>query len=115
MEKYEFCKNTLLQIRKKTFKVDELYPTQASEYLVQLTSLFGTILDLIRDREYQFNEKKLEIFKEEEKANRAKLIAEATPEYVAFREAKDMKEEADSLIKSLKYFLRNKEEEYKHM
>ena len=114
MEKYKFCKDTLFEIRRATFKVDELYPNQAAEYLVQLTSIFGTILDVIREREGIFNNKKLDIFKEEEKANRAKLIAEASPEYISFREAKDMKEEADCLIKSLKYYLRNKEDEYKN-
>ena len=47
----------------------------------------------------------------EEKANRAKIMAETTPEYSRKREARDVKELSLEMCRSLKYYLRAKEEE----
>ena len=47
----------------------------------------------------------------EAKANRAKIRAETSPEYQRKREARDTKELVQELVRSLKYFLRSKEEE----
>lgn len=49
----------------------------------------------------------------ENKANRAKIKAQTSPEYIAMREARDAKEVAIKMPRSLKYFLRSKEEEYR--
>ena len=46
-----------------------------------------------------------------EAANRAKIRAEITPEYARKREARDTKELVVELVRSLKYFLRCKEDE----
>jgi hypothetical protein len=48
----------------------------------------------------------------EEAANRAKIRAETTPEYQRKREARDTKELAIELCRSLKYFLKAKQDEY---
>ncbi len=47
----------------------------------------------------------------EEAANRAKIRAETTPEYLRKREARDTKELVTELIRSLKYMLRSQAEE----
>jgi hypothetical protein len=47
----------------------------------------------------------------EQKANRAKLVAETSEEYYRLREAQDLFDLAGSLVGSLKYFLRNSEAE----
>jgi hypothetical protein len=47
----------------------------------------------------------------EDAANRAKIRAETSVEYLRKREARDTKELVVELVRSLKYFLRSKEEE----
>ncbi len=48
----------------------------------------------------------------EEAASRAKIRAEITPEYARKREARDTRELAIELCRSLKYFLKAKQDEY---
>jgi Tfp pilus assembly PilM family ATPase len=55
----------------------------------------------------------LEWYNKESKANRAKIQAEISPEYEAMRTARNTKDLAMEIIRSLKYFLRNSEDEYR--
>ncbi len=96
----------VLQLQKEVGNAKTLQPERAAEILVELTSLLGVVNDEIRKRDVEYNVKLLECFEKEEKANRAKILAKTSPEYVAKREARDTRELMIELIRSLKYFLK---------
>jgi len=91
----------------------DLHPARASDILKELSSLYGNVLDEVRRCQMQYNRLLVEFYDNEEKANRAKLKAEATPEYEAFLEAKNTDKLTLEMIRALKYFLRQKEDELK--
>lgn len=90
---------------------DDLQPDRAAEILKELSALIGNINDEIRMRDFEYNKVLLHEYDLEEKANRAKIKAETSDEYLAKRKAKDTKELTIEMIRSLKYFLKSKEEE----
>jgi hypothetical protein len=90
----------------------DLLPDRAAEILAELSSLLGNINDEIRRRDVEYNRVLLACLESEEKANRAKIRAETTPEYIAKREARDTREVSIEMIRSLKYFLTAKKDEY---
>jgi hypothetical protein len=89
-----------------------LVPARASEMLVELASIFGNINDEIRVKDVEYNKILLHHLETEEKANRAKIKAETTEEYIAKRTARDTKDLALELIRSLKYYLKSAEDEF---
>lgn len=89
----------------------ELLPDRAAELLTKLTALIGNCNDEIRDADMAYHGVLLQCLESDEAANRAKIRAQTTPEYQRLREAKDTKELSVELSRSLKYFLRAKEEE----
>ena len=89
-----------------------LTPARAAELLTELASLLGNCNDEIRKRDVEYNLVLLRWLDTEEKSNRAKIRAETSTEYLVKREARDTKELLVELIRSLKYYLRNAEEEY---
>ena len=88
-----------------------LLPARAAELLVKLTALLGNIADEIREADMQYAELLLKFLETEEAVSRAKVRAEVSPEYRRKREARDVKELAIELIRSLKVFVRAAEEE----
>src|SRR3990167_2288620 len=97
-------------IQEEVLKGD-LLPGRASELLNTLSALIGNINDEIRRRDIEYSQTLLRALEGQEKANRAKIVAECSPEYLAKREARDTKELSLEMIRSLKYYLRAKEEE----
>lgn len=91
----------------------DLLGGRAAEILVEVTALLGNINDEIRKRDMEYNKVLLSCFDAEPKANRAKIKAETTEEYQAKREARDTKELTIEIIRSLKYFLKAKEDEFR--
>jgi len=89
----------------------DLLPDRAAELLNQLSALLGNVLDEIRDADMDYAVVLLKHLDSEEAANRAKIRAQTTPEYLRSREARDTKEIVVELARSLKYFLKVKEEE----
>ncbi len=89
----------------------DLFPDRAAEILVQLSSLLGNCNDEILKRDMEYSKVLLGCLEKESKANRAKILAETSPEYEAKQIARNLKELALELIRSLKYFLKSKEEE----
>lgn len=89
----------------------DLQPDRASELMNRLTALLGNINDEIREADCLYAGVLLQHLESEDAANRAKIRAETTPAYQRKREARDTKELAVEIIRSLKYFLRSKEEE----
>lgn len=92
---------------------DSLVPQRGADLLKSLSALIGNINAEIRKRDMEYKLVLLHSLETEEKANRAKIKAEVSPEYQAMREARDTKELALEIIRSLKYFLRAWEEERK--
>jgi len=89
----------------------ELQPNEAANVLNHMTALLGNISEEIREADHDYACVLLKCLESEESANRAKIRAETSPEYLRKREARDTKELALEMIRSLKYFLRSKEEE----
>ena len=89
----------------------DLLPDRAAELLNKLTALLGNINDEIREADHDYACLLLEHLETEAKANRAKIKAETSQFYMRKREARDVKELALEMIRSLKYYLRAKEEE----
>ena len=92
----------------------DLQPDRAAELLNQLSALLGNVNDTIREADVAFAGVLLAHLESEEAANRAKIRAETTPEYLRKREARDTKELAIELIRSLKYFLKAKQDEWRY-
>ena len=90
---------------------EEVTPERASQLLVQLSSLYGNVLEEIREADLEYALVLLRELEADQAASRAKIRAETTPEYSRKREARDFKEVSNTMIASLKYFLRSKEEE----
>lgn len=88
-------------------------PARAADMMVELSAIFGNINDEIRIRDVEYNKVLLHFYESEETANRAKIKAECSEEYNAKRTARDTKELTVELIRSLKYYLRSAEEEYR--
>jgi len=89
----------------------DLLPDRAAELVTKLAALLGNINDEIREADAEYASGLLALLESEEAASRAKIRAETTPAYARKREARDTKELAVELVRSLKYFLRSKEEE----
>ncbi len=90
----------------------DLQPERAAELLNRLAALLGNINDEVREADAAFAAVLLAFLESEEAASRAKIRAEITPEYRRKRESRDTKELCLELVRSLKYFLKSKEEEW---
>jgi len=89
----------------------DLPPTQASDLLNKLTALLGNVLTEVREREMVYRVYYADCRKRYEKANAAKIEAEASPQYAAWREAKDTQVLTEQLIVSLRASVRLHTEE----
>jgi hypothetical protein len=99
------------EMQREIVETPDLQPDRAAELLVRLTSLIGNCADEIRAADAVYAHVLLALLESEEAANRAKIRAETTPAYARKREARDTKELCIELVRSLKMFLRTKEEE----
>jgi uncharacterized protein (DUF1501 family) len=90
----------------------DLQPDRAADLLRNLAGLLGNLNDEIRQADAEFATVLLHHLDSEEAANRAKIRAETTPAFQRKREARDTKELAVELIRSLKFFLKAKQDEY---
>lgn len=99
------------EIQQETLSPTDLTPDRAAELLVRLTSLLSNVNEEIRYADAEYALVLLQHLESEEAANRAKIRAETTPAFARKREARDTKELTVELMRSLKYFLRAKEEE----
>jgi len=90
----------------------DLQPDRAAIILNEISSLYGNILDRIKDTEMIYNRVLLNHLEEEQKANRAKIKAEITQEYQDLKDATNTEKVAIQMIRSLSKFLKAKENEY---
>lgn len=89
----------------------DLQPQRAAELLAKATALLGNCNSEIREADGQYAQVLLGCLNSETRANRARIVAETTPEYQRRQEARDTKELVVEMIRSLKYLLRAFEEE----
>lgn len=89
----------------------DLQPDRAAELLVKLTALMGNCNDEIRLADHGYSIVLLRFLEADEAANRAKIRAETSLEYLRRQEARATKELVVEMARSLKYFLKAKEEE----
>jgi len=101
----------IIKQRQLEVRSEDLQPPRAAEILNELSSLLGNCNDEIRRCDMDYNKELLRCYEQEEKANRAKIKAEISEQYQARREARDTKELVLEMIRSLKYFLKAKEDE----
>lgn len=88
-----------------------LEPDQAREALIALTALMGNVLHEIREADAAYADVLLRYLDSEDKANRAKIRAETSPEFARKQEARDTKTLVEEMARALKYYLRSLEEE----
>lgn len=91
----------------------DIPPARAAELLNTLSALIGNCNDEIVLRDNLYAIKLLDELDSEEKANRAKIKAEISEEYKNKMIARNTKELVMELIRSLKYYLRAKDSEYR--
>jgi hypothetical protein len=89
----------------------DITPDRASEMLNQATALLGNCNDELRAADQSYKQILLHCLRTAEKANRAKIEAETSPQYARFMEARDTKELTSQMIISLRAFIRSKQEE----
>lgn len=89
----------------------DLMPDRAAELLRELAALAGNVSNEIRQRDYDYNLILQKARKVHESAVDAKITAECSKEYLLKREASDTKAELKELISSLKYYLKNLQDE----
>jgi hypothetical protein len=97
-----------LQLRAKDA---DLPPHEMADMLVQLTSLYSSITDEVRESEFAYKAVLLGLLDSEEAANRAKIRAENTEAYRRMRTARDCEKVTLELIRSLKVSLRTRTED----
>jgi hypothetical protein len=90
----------------------DLLPERAAVLLNQLAALIGNVLDEIREADAEYAVTLLHFLDTEKKANRARIRAEISPEFRRKQEARDTEKLIVELTRSLKYYLKAKQDEY---
>lgn len=101
------------EIQNEILKIQDLSPDRASELLVQLSSIYGNILEEIRRTEGIYLGVLRLSLESEEKANRAEIIAKTDPSYNDWQQAKIAEKVCIEMTRGLKHYIRVKEQEYK--
>lgn len=100
------------QMQQEVRDTPDLLPDRAADILTKLTALIGNVNDEIREADHAYSLVLLQFLDADEAANRAKIRAETSLQFVRKREARDTKELVLELVRSLKYFLKAKSEEW---
>lgn len=95
----------------RELRTTSLEPERVSEMLGKLTALIGNCSDEMREADVHYNIVLLRYLDADEAANRARIRAETSPEYLRKRQAKDTKELVVEMVRSLKEISRAKREE----
>ena len=95
----------------KELRDGALTPDLTRESLVMLTALLGNVGDELRSSEGEYKGVLLECLRAEAKANRARILAETSPQYARYREAADTKLLVVEMIRSCRTYLRSLDEE----
>lgn len=90
---------------------DHVTPELARTALMKLTALLGNVNQEQREADMLYKAVLLKALKTDETANRAKITAETSAEYLRAREAKDTRDLVVEMIRSCKVYLRSLDEE----
>lgn len=104
-------RSLLKDIQREVLEEADLLPARASELLNKSTALLGNCNDELRKADLEFKQILLDCLQKHETANRARIEAETSPQYVRRQEAQHTKELATEMIRSLRQFLRTAAEE----
>jgi uncharacterized protein (DUF1501 family) len=88
-----------------------LTPDMARESLVTLTALLGNVNDEQRVADAAYKLVLLRAMETEQKANRARIVAETSAEYARAREAKDTERLVLEMVRSCRAYMRSLDEE----
>lgn len=91
--------------------LQDLSPVQARELLVKLTSLLGNVLSECTAADHAYAIVLLRFLDADEAANRAKIRAETSQEYLRKQEASTTKQLIVEAIRSLKSYITSVSEE----
>ena len=86
-------------------------PDMARESLLTLTALMGNVHDEQREADHAYKVVLLSCLERESKANRARILAETSDEYLRAREAKDVDTLVVEMVRSCRAYLRSLDEE----
>lgn len=89
----------------------DLSRERACTLLAKLSALIGNCNDEIREADAEYAVVLLQYLDTEDKANRARIRAETSPEFQRKRQARDTRELVIELVRSLKYLIRSMSEE----
>jgi len=103
---------SLIQEYQKEIRDTDLTPQRAAEIISKLSALLGNVNDEIKNTQIEYNQVLLKYLDSEEKASRAKIRAEVSPEYQSYLESKNIRELVIEMIRGLKYLVRSYMEEY---
>ena len=95
----------------KDLRDGALTPDMARESLVTLTALMGNVADEQRVAEHEYKLVLLGCLQTHERANRARIEAEVTPQYQRAKEAKDTANLVQEMVRSCRAYLRSLDEE----
>jgi hypothetical protein len=101
----------LVKAAQTEMRKDDLPPILARKLLVQLSSLYGNCLEEQREADHAYAVVLLWFLDADEVANRAKIRASTSPEYLRKREADNTLALVLESIRSLKVMLRSIDEE----
>jgi hypothetical protein len=102
-----------MTVREQIFAVahdlrdNQVPPSTVREHLMTLTGLLSNVMAECRSADMEFNSLLLECYRTEETANRAKLTADASPQYARKREAKDTHTLCVEMMRACKAILRS--------
>lgn len=94
-------------------EIDSLGLHKAAQELVEISALLASINKEVVDRNYWYNILCQVKLKETSVAAKAKIIAQASPEWQAWQAAIGYQKAALDLIRALKYYLRQSEQEFR--
>lgn len=98
----ELSVRDLVNTIRNEVRTGDVQPARAADLAAQLSALLGNIAAEIRDADMVFNVVYARELDAEKKANRAKIRAELTPEYMRKREAHDLHMVAVEMVRSLR-------------
>jgi hypothetical protein len=89
----------------------DILPARQRELQTQLTALLGNVNEEIREADALYASVLLDIMTTEQKANRARIVAETTPAFHRKREARDTKELIVEMLRTLRQNMRSMSDE----
>ena len=89
----------------------DVSPARSRDMLVELTALLGNCMEEMRKADVAYAHRLAEYLDGEQKANRARILAETSQEYDRKREAHDAHKLVLEMVRSLKAVLRSSEAE----